>query len=165
MKIIIQSAIKTLNKTEYILSNISNEIFCDTTIPPYNSSIGSHIRHVLDFYDCILKDSSKIDLIARKRNLEIEQNCKNALDYYNEIIEKLGALNEDDLEKIVFVTDDLGLGKTVIKYTFSALMAQANSHTIHHYAIINYILDGLGNSLKDDTFGYNPTTPKVKNFN
>jgi len=49
---------------------------------------------------------------------------------------------------------------TNLKYTFIALLAQANSHTIHHYAIINYILDRLHIEMKDDSFGYNPTTPK-----
>ena len=49
---------------------------------------------------------------------------------------------------------------TNLKYNFIALLAQANSHTIHHYAIINYILDRLHIEMKDDSFGYNPTTPK-----
>ena len=47
-----------------------------------------------------------------------------------------------------------------MKYTLGAVFAQANSHTIHHYAIINYILEGLNISLDDIDFGYNPTTPK-----
>lgn len=58
------------------------------------------------------------------------------------------------------VIDDLGMGKIEISYTFGALLAQAKSHTIHHYAIINYILDRLGVTVSDSEFGYNPTTPK-----
>jgi hypothetical protein len=65
----------------------------------------------------------------------------------------------------VLVIDDLGLGKTEIPYTYGALLAQANSHTIHHYAIINYIFDGLGIMINDSEFGYNPTTPKQFSVN
>jgi hypothetical protein len=46
-----------------------------------------------------------------------------------------------------------------------ALFAQANSHTIHHYAIINYIFEKLGIVLNDEDFGYNPTTPKETTVN
>lgn len=164
MIILIQSTIATLFKTKSILSIISDKLISDISIPPYYSSIGSHIRHILDFYDCILTGNYHIDLTARKRNLEVESDCIKALEYYNTIIKKLNSITEKDLDRIVFVTDDLGLGKTEIKYTFSALLAQANSHTIHHYAIINYILEGLGVCIKDDSFGYNPTTPKAKPF-
>ena len=52
-----------------------------------------------------------------------------------------------------------------MNYTFSALLAQANSHTIHHYAIINYILNSLNIEMTDEDFGYNPTTPKKASLN
>jgi hypothetical protein len=82
-----------------------------------------------------------------------------ALQYLNVIINKLNTI-EFEVEEKVFVIDDLGLGKTKIQYTLGAIFAQANSHAIHHYAIINYILDNLGITLRDEEFGYNPTTPR-----
>ena len=161
MNIIIQSTLKTLQKSHYILSNLSNEQLSDTSVSPYYSSIGSHMRHILDFYNCILnKDlKNRIDLTARCRNKEVE-NCSHlALKYLNNIVGKLKIFNED-LDDIVIVTDDLGLGKVEMTYTLAAAFSQANSHTIHHYAIINYILDGLHINLEDSDLGYNPTTPK-----
>ncbi len=59
----------------------------------------------------------------------------------------------------------LGLGKIEMTYTYDALFSQANSHTIHHYAIINYILDGLKIAFDDADFGYNSTTPKQASLN
>jgi len=165
MNIIIQSTLKNLERTKNILSLLSDEHFSSSSIPPYYSSIGSHIRHILDFYDCMLVKSNMIDLTARKRQTEVEINCKRALEYYSDVFNKISKLEESDLNRTVIVTDDLGLGNTEIKYTFSSLLAQANSHTTHHYAIINYILEGLGLSVKDENFGYNPTTPKTKILN
>lgn len=161
MNIIIQSTLKTLQKSESLLNCLSDSQLCDSSVAPYNSSIGSHLRHILDFYDCIFNYEAdfKIDLTARSRNRQVESECCFAKDYLDNIIKKLEA---SDLKKdaIVTVIDDLGLGRTEITYTFSALLAQANSHTIHHYAIINYILEGLGLCFEDSDFGYNPTTPK-----
>ncbi|WP_396600485.1 hypothetical protein [Algibacter sp. R77976] len=161
MNIIIQSTLKTLKKSEILLDHLSNNQLCDASVSPYYSSIGSHIRHILDFYDCIfnLDSDKKVNLTARSRNKAVESDCNCAQNYLNEIIEKL-TTTSFDIDDTVFVIDDLGLGKTEIPYTYGSLLAQANSHTIHHYAIINYIFDSLGIVINDDEFGYNPTTPK-----
>jgi hypothetical protein len=159
MHIIIQSTLHTLQNTETLLTTLSNSELKNNSVAPYNSSIGCHIRHILDFYDCILVNDLKIDLTARKRQLNVETHCETALSYLKELQEEIQKIDVKNLNRLVVVTDDLGLGKTEIEYTFSALLAQANSHTIHHYAIINYILDGLGISINDENFGYNSTTP------
>lgn len=160
MDIILKSTLKTLNKTNQIISLLNDELLCNSSIRPYMSSIGSHIRHILDFYDCILNRTSEshIDLTLRKRNILVETKCTEALKYYKVITDKLNNINYD-FDEDIYVIDDLGHGKITIKYTIGALFAQANSHTIHHYAIINYIMSGLEVENIDTGFGYNPTTP------
>ncbi|WP_100615934.1 hypothetical protein [Confluentibacter citreus] len=161
MNVIIQSTLKTLQKSQYILANLSNEQLSNNSIPPYYSSIGSHIRHILDFYDCILNKDlhNQIDLTARSRNRAVENCCILALEYLSIIIERLKD-SDYNIDEIIIVKDDLGLGKIEMPYTLGAVLSQANSHTIHHYAIINYILNGLNIPLEDSDFGYNPSTPK-----
>lgn len=160
MNLIIQSTLKTLQKSQILLDNLSNDQLCDASVSPYYSSIGSHIRHILDFYDCVFNsDGNTVDLTARSRNKAVESNCNQAQDYLSSITKQLNAVTFNVTDSVM-VTDDLGLGKTEIPYTYGALMAQANSHTIHHYAIINYIFDSLGIVIADKGFGYNPTTPK-----
>lgn len=162
MNIIIQSTLKTLDRTKCLLNNLSDDQLSNTSVMPYNSSIGAHIRHILDFYSCIFNYDKdfRIDLTERSRNRKVECECYSAACYLEEVINKLQVFNIDEDEISVRVTDDLGLGKIEILYSFSALLAQANSHTIHHYAIINYILEGLNIGFNDTEFGYNPTTPK-----
>ena len=163
MNVVIQSNLKTLQKTSVLLSSLTNEELSNNSVSPYYSSIGRHIRHILDFYDCVLNidSNNRIDLTARKRNNKVECNCEDALEYLNIIINKLNKIDCKAEDKI-FVIDDLGLGKTEIQYTLGAVFAQANSHAIHHYAIINYILDNLGIKFHDADFGYNPTTPRLE---
>ena len=161
MNVIIQSTLKTLQKSQVLLDNLSNAQLCDASVSPYYSSIGTHIRHILDFYDCIfnVNTEDKVDLTARSRNKDVESDCGCAQDYLNLIIGRLSTTTID-INEAVIVVDDLGLGKTEIPYTYGSLLAQANSHTIHHYAIINYIFDRLGIVVNDAEIGYNPTTPK-----
>ena len=166
MNIVIQSTLKTLQKSQDLLDKLSNEQLCNASVTPYHSSIGTHIRHILDFYECVfnLNSENRIDLTARSRNKDVESDCECARNYLAAILEKLN-LASFDINKTVLVIDDLGLGKTEIPYTYGSLLAQANSHTIHHYAIINYILDSLGITLHDSNFGYNPTTPRQVSVN
>lgn len=159
MQLLIKASIDTLRKSEFLLEQISNEELMNTSIGPYYSSIGSHLRHIYDFYNCIFREvNGVIDLTARERNTEVESCCKSAQNYLKFILSRLNEYNYD--ENNIIVIDNLGNGKTEINYTIEALFAQANSHTIHHYAIINYIIDQLGIKLKDCSFGYNPSTPR-----
>ena len=161
MNLLIKSSVKTLNKSRHLLTKLSDAQLANVSVSPYYSSIGSHIRHILDFYSCIFNESEKtIDLTARNRDLDVEKYCDTAISYLDNIIEKVGRLNAFEMHRDIVVIDDFGMGNTELKYTFVALLAQANSHTIHHYAIINYILDRLNIEVEDDSFGYNPTTPK-----
>ena len=166
MNIITKSSLHTLQKADLLLNNLSDDGLCNASVSPYYSSIGTHIRHILDFYDCIfnMNEKNTVDLTARCRNTDVEKKCCSAIDYLNSTINQLKCLDFDADTKVI-VIDDLGLGKTEIVYTFGALLSQANSHTIHHYAIINYILDRLNISFDAGDFGYNPTTPKAVSKN
>ncbi|RZW51699.1 MAG: hypothetical protein EX263_07105 [Flavobacteriaceae bacterium] len=161
MNPILKASITTVSKSKAIIDGLSNAQLSNTTIPPYYSCIGTHIRHILDFYHCIFSglENSIIDLTARDRNQSIEQDCNCAKDSIQNVITKLEELSEVEMDKHLLVLDDLGHGKIEINYTLGALLAQANSHTIHHYAIISYILNQLDLIVEDATFGYNPATP------
>lgn len=167
MNIIIQSSIKTLNKSKSLLSILSNQDLCNMSVPPYYSCIGSHIRHILDIYDCIFEgiDIGLVDLTDRSRNIKIHKDCAYALENVLRVIKAVENLQKTNLDIKINVVDDLGMGKVKIEYTIAAILAQANSHAIHHYAIINYILDNLGIMIQDEEFGYNPTTPRPEEIN
>lgn len=163
MKKILEASHFTLSQSKKLLLNIPDPVLCDKSISPYYSSIGSHVRHILDFYKCIF-DGIKIgvvDLTKRERNLKVETDCDCASDYLNDILSQIHNFDFKSRTQII-VVDDLGGGKMEIEYTLESLFSQANSHTIHHYAIINYILDRLGIEINDSHFGYNPTSPKLE---
>jgi len=147
-----------------LLNSITDIQYSDTSIEPYHSSIGGHMRHILDVFDCIFcgLESRKVDLAARKRNELAEQKTAFGLAYFEETFEQLNALKGIDLNKMVEVSDDLGLGTITTNYTLASALIQAHSHAIHHFASIGYIISKLGIELPDADFGYNPTTPRTE---
>lgn len=152
-----------LQKGVHLLNTITKNQYKDNSVEPYHSSIGGHVRHIMDMFDCIFEglDTGEIDLTARKRNKDAEEILPIGKQYIIETIEKIDALKQLDLKQLVFVSDDLGNGKIHAEYTLSAILIQAHSHAIHHYASIGYIIHQLGIQLPDDNFGFNPTTPKT----
>lgn len=156
---------KNLKKGIKLLDSISDEQYSNCSIPPYYSSIGNNMRHILDIFNCIFKGLEQggyIDFSDRTRNEMAQQKTASGIAYFNDIIGKLHSLNTNDFDKIIPVTDDLGMGTTTYKYTLGAALIQAHSHAIHHFASIGFIVHQLGIKLPDDDFGYNPTTPRKK---
>lgn len=158
----ISAILQNLNRGVRLLNSIDDKQYSDDSTAPYYSSIGVHMRHILDVFDCVLRglESGVIDLSDRQRNEMAEIQVQAGIDYYSEIMSRLGQLEGADLDRVVQVRDDLGLGMVTAKYTLAAALIQAHSHAIHHFASIGYIIAQLGISLPDGDFGYNPTTPK-----
>jgi uncharacterized damage-inducible protein DinB len=160
----IQAIIFNLQRGVKLINAMDDTQYSDSSIPPYYSSIGIHMRHILDVFDCIFDglESKKVDLSARKRNELAEKNVQFGLQYFDQVIEKLEYLKSVDLDVRVEVKDDLGLGMITANYTLASALIQAHSHAIHHFASIGYIISQLGIQLPDADFGYNPTTPRNK---
>ncbi len=160
----INAITNNLETGKSLLTRISEEEYRNNSVPPYYSSIGGHVRHILDIFNCIFDglEDAQVDLTARQRNQSVETNIADGLKYFGYIIDKLNSLDENDFEKMVSVTDDLGQGKITKPYTLAAALIQAHSHAIHHFAALGYVLTYLGLELPDADFGFNPTTPREK---
>ena len=145
-----------------LLESISDEEYSNTSIAPYYSSIGGHMRHILDVFDCIFEGlpDSNVNLIKRKRNLLVENKTDEGIQYFNSIISKLNNLDHSNLNEIIQVTDDLGEGVISANYTIASVLIQAHSHAIHHFASVGYVISQLGIQLPDEDFGFNPSTPR-----
>ena len=154
---------KNLERGISLLNSISDEQYSDASVAPYNSSIGSHMRHVLDVFSCIFKglENNFVDFSVRERNLCAEQQTSVGIEYFESIIHQLKTIKKEDFNTVIKVSDDMGLGNEIATYTIGSALMQAQSHAIHHYASIGYLVYQLGIELPDTAFGFNPTTPKV----
>lgn len=157
----ISSLQNTLEKSLILLESIPKSAYVDDSVGPFYSSIGGHIRHILDFYTSIFKGLNNylIDLTDRERNTAIEIDIYCAKTEIKKILTELDSYTNYDLEEKYELIDDLGQGKMSIPTNLYTAFAQANSHTIHHYAIISQLLFAFEIVIEDKTFGYNPTTP------
>lgn len=100
-----------------------------------DNSIGKHVRHILDLYDCLLEaDASCIlNYDNRKRNPILETSSQFALTKIKDI--QLG-IEKMDLEKELKLHQTIGTTDVEMKSQVQRELLYTIDHTVHHLAII-----------------------------
>lgn len=128
----------------------------------YGSSLGSHMRHVLDHYRAFLNaiDSGIVDYDDRKRDTIIENSRNAAIAESQALIDELSVLEFwEDKQVGVRVA---AAAEDSVKVSQSSLARELQflvSHTVHHFALIAITSRVLGIQPLD-TFGVAPSTLK-----
>jgi hypothetical protein len=127
----IRRMINTLNNDQYL--------YCSELLS--HASIGQHVRHILEFYLCLLNCNDRIvnyDNRVRSKLLETDKEfAKRTID---EICNKLNLVKEC-FEMVL--EGDLGPKENQIlsiKTTISRELAYCLEHSIHHQALIKISL-------------------------
>ena len=128
-------------------------------------TVGQHVRHVLEFYSCILLDS-KDDLICydgRKRDLKIENDNTFALHVSEQLMLALQTIMIDKKVCVRVNYDDANQHDVYLKSTLFRELAYALDHSIHHQAIVKIGLSGMpGLSDKINELGVAPSTLRYR---
>ncbi len=145
-----------LEKASRLVETLSDSDYAARS--PLGASVGSHLRHIIDFYRCFLRDeaSGRIDYDNRQRDSELERSRTRAISALRTITESLrgqswteGATVEVHIEATHPPDFTLSTRDREIQFILS--------HTIHHLALISYILTERGVSVPPD-FGFAPST-------
>ncbi|MEM8931308.1 MAG: DinB family protein [Acidobacteriota bacterium] len=127
-----------------------------------HSSVGAHLRHVLDAYRCLLHGLAdrRIDYDARRRDPRVETERAAARHLLDEIVVELERMEEADRHIEVHVRSDAVAWGEVDAWTRSTIGRELQfllSHTVHHFALIAMTLRGIGFEPARD-FGVAPST-------
>lgn len=152
------SVIEGLTDSQYVLADQ----------PLFQSSIGAHARHVLDHYQAFLdglqSESGHIDYDARARESAIETDRNIAIDKFTTMIGHIEKI--DDYQQVFSVSMDVGhLHASEIipqSSTVGRELTFLHSHTIHHEALVSFILRVLNVPTTIDDIGFAPSTIKHK---
>lgn len=148
----IKDLLKGLSQEQY---NRKLEIITD-------ASIGQHVRHILEFYQCLFKgeQSKDVNYDARQRDLKLETDIHFASKTIDEIVNALLDIKNDF--PVTFVADYSTLDNQkseLIQSSFYRELAYNLEHSIHHQALIKVAITEMKlTSLIKNTFGYAPST-------
>ncbi|MFZ1561687.1 MAG: hypothetical protein WAT37_17260 [Saprospiraceae bacterium] len=153
--------IKNLNEIKSFIYSISENQYtyqCDTLS---GATIGQHVRHILEFYLCLLNGvhQGSINYDSRERNIQLETDMKFAIFTLNKMITNLEVIPVKNQIKLfgnycIENNDALTIDSSIERELVYCL-----EHAIHHMALIKVatIDQGLSDILNEN-FGIAPST-------
>lgn len=150
-----------LNQAVDFLNGMPEELYGATEAPVFPSSIGAHLRHILDHYDSLLDglESGKVDYHSRDRDAETEKRPDRALQRIETIRTRLTGESDrpNDFKSDLSLRISADDPEAVIPTTAERELFFGLSHTVHHYALIAMIARHNDYGVPDD-FGVAPST-------
>ena len=129
------NSITILKQLKIVLQKINSLQYSEPLSVFNGSSIGGHVRHVIEFYDCLLvgEETKVVAYNTRKRDLQIEENLDYAIVCIDRILAKLIQKYASKTHfQLDFVTDE---GQNIFT-SFEREEIYLVEHSIHHFAII-----------------------------
>jgi hypothetical protein len=162
--ILVRSSEEILNQLIMLIRQLNNNDYKASVNTLSGSSIGGHVRHIIEFYECLIRgyESGLVNYDARQRNIQLETKADYAIDI---LIALSATLNTVKKDRMLMLSMDLSSGDhpVVIDTTFYRELAYNIEHAIHHMAIIKIAVQSEHVSvIIPENFGVAYSTLKFK---
>lgn len=146
---------EVLGELSDFLVQLKPEDFADFSPVLKTSSIGQHVRHILELYDCLLSqhESGIVCYDDRKRDKRLETDMDLALAKIKEIQSNLKL--ED---KEIFLKMAVGTDFETIRSSYDRELCYNLEHCIHHQALIKIACNQLDYISLPSSFGVAKST-------
>lgn len=119
-------------------------------------SLGKHVRHTLEFHQCLMQDLNTISYDSRERNPVLESNPLSAIEQIDYLSGQLRFIEHD---RALHLSVDYADTSTVVHSTLLRELAFLIEHTVHHFAIMRIALTACFRGIAfEPTFGYADST-------
>ncbi|NAS32775.1 hypothetical protein GTQ40_17480 [Flavobacteriaceae bacterium R38] len=166
-----QATNQNLEYLEDILNQLNDDQFSRSLEILSKSTIGMHVRHILEFYTCLInavKRNDVVDYDSRVRDTSLESSTLNCLNTIQNISEFLDGVNEDIDMKLrvnyALASNKEGDETITINTSLHRELQYNIEHAVHHLAIIKIGIRSLEDSFNlDENFGVAASTIRNKN--
>lgn len=137
MKHLIESANHTLEQLNVFLNQIDEKEYVQKLPILFDSTVGMHVRHVIEFYQCLVKGvlNGEMDYDARERSLLQETNISYAIACIENVLIDLTMI-QSNKNILLFTEQNQTEHKLSIQSNVARELSYVIEHTIHHLAII-----------------------------
>jgi uncharacterized damage-inducible protein DinB len=160
---LVNNCLVLLEQAPGVLRRIDDDVYASTCEISPRASIGGHLRHILDFFQCFIKgiERGRIDYNLRERDALTEIDRRYATARIEALNADLRLLSLPPASTPLKVrTEDDGCDLAV--WCDSSALRELEflqSHTVHHYSLIATLLR-LHGIEPDAEFGVAPSTLK-----
>ena len=141
------------------IRGLSDEEYTELSILLMHHSIGQHVRHIVELFQCLENGyhAGKVDYDSRKRDKEIETNRLTAISLLEFIYGQIDKPNKDLVLYAKFGSDE---NEIQISTNYFRELAYNLEHTIHHMALIRIGITEVSRVSLPPEFGVAPSTLK-----
>jgi uncharacterized damage-inducible protein DinB len=158
-----QLNIETLQRLKGVLLSIDQRLYTHVNLKG-NASVGQHVRHTLEFYQCLFQAKTDVNYDARNRDVLLESSADHASLMINQIVSELETLKVDfPLQALAEMSsassEILSVGSSLSRELLYVL-----EHAIHHMALIRILIkDEQSDFQLEDSFGVAYSTLAYRN--
>ena len=123
-------------------------------------SIGKHIRHIIDHYTCFFRNLAHayVNYDDRSRTITVETQIHRACEELSGVILRLSKFNPHQTKPVhIYISATPDKDPVSAESSLQRELLFLQSHTIHHMAVIQLMLESLGISVGSD-FALAPST-------
>jgi hypothetical protein len=159
-----QATTEVFNQLNDLLNQLNPHTYTENLPVLNNSSIGQHVRHTLEFFQCLINGTSTgiVDYDGRERNLLIETGLiytQKKLAEIEATIKTETNLNRPLLVKVSYSEKNYQL----VESNFMRELVYMIEHSIHHFALIRIgVQEHFRHIQIDPTFGVAYSTIRYK---
>lgn len=144
--------IETLSRLRDVLQEIDQHLYTHVN-EKGRASVGQHVRHTLEFYQCLFEANDTVNYDQRKRDILIESSAAHAANVADQMLKSIGLIEED--RPMQLEAEMLGLENTLrVDSSQSRELLYVLEHAIHHMALMRILIkDEAADFELEDAFG------------
>ena len=146
-----ESIHQTLHQLEFVLHQLSDEEYTQALTIINHQTIGKHVRHIVEFFQCLILADKVICYDDRQRELQIETSIEFTLNCIQQINDGIDTL---DFDQAIVLKQLINQQTFQVQSSIGRELIYCIDHSIHHFAIIKMVLKECFPSIKiDENFG------------
>ena len=154
------ACIENLRSLKSVIQPLDDSQFAQALDVLSDASVGQHVRHVIEFYSCLLNQAERgeVNYDSRQRDPMLQNRVHAALNMVDHLIHRIDGLRS---EQPLMLLGDHGTHEPQpfkVPSNLQRELAFNLEHAIHHQALIKIGLRQLGASTASSSFGVAPST-------
>lgn len=152
---LVQSIKNNLTENIELLHLLTNEEFTHKNPELSNATIGEHMRHIIELFQCLLDnyEDGQINYDNRKRNLLLQTDKNAAISIIEKLITEIEKPN-----KSLALAHNYSSPIEVLQTNYFRELLYNLEHSIHHQALIKVALYNFPNIKISESIGVAPST-------
>lgn len=140
-----------------LLGNLADDEYTLPVAVMGNASIGQHLRHIIEFFQELVKgyDEGHVYYHKRKRDLQLETDRSFAVETLAGLVTKI---HLRDKGLLVFTDEAPGPDAVVVRSSYGRELMYNIDHTVHHMALIRVAVNLVAKGELPADFGVASST-------